>query len=312
MRKFPLQAKLTISSPDDIYEQEADRVADLVMSLPGPAVQPKPTGADSIPPCGKEEELGLPTYPSVATITPLVQRQEHTLEEEEDREEEAGITIHAKMRAGQGAEISSDLESRINSLQGGGQPLPEAVRAFFEPRFGQDFGEVRVHTDVQSADLAQKLQAQACTMGLHIFFGPGHFAPYSEAGRRLLSHELVHVMQQQGRAVVARTPDAPQFTAAARTQLLSAIERKINQINQVLMRGYRWDFESYRNGIIEVGFYNMRFSLARRNLYLLDLRGYLEALRPRVRHNQVPDPATHPSGARNYVTSPFELQWLLS
>lgn len=77
-----------------------------------------------------------------------------------------------------------------------GRPLDPATRAFFEPRFGQDFSHVRIHADAWAAESARAVNAHAYTVGSHIFMGPQQPAPESQAGRFLLAHELTHVVQQ--------------------------------------------------------------------------------------------------------------------
>jgi hypothetical protein len=67
-----------------------------------------------------------------------------------------------------------------------------------EPRFGHDFSRVRVHTDAQAAESARQVNALAFTVGRHIVFGEGRYAPAAEEGNRLLAHELAHVVQQRG------------------------------------------------------------------------------------------------------------------
>jgi hypothetical protein len=94
------------------------------------------------------------------------------------------------------AEGAADFESRIQSLRGGGQPVPESVRNFFEPRFGNDFSQVSVHTDMNAAETARAVNALAFTVGRDIVFGEGQYAPETESGKRLLAHELTHVLQQ--------------------------------------------------------------------------------------------------------------------
>ncbi len=83
-------------------------------------------------------------------------------------------------------------------LRDPGAPLDQAARAFFEPRFGHDFSQVRVHTDTRAAESAQAVNAQAYTVGGDIVFGAGQYSPRSESGRHLLGHELTHVVQQAG------------------------------------------------------------------------------------------------------------------
>jgi hypothetical protein len=82
-------------------------------------------------------------------------------------------------------------------LHSTGKPLDAATRAFMEPRFGHDFSEVRVHTDAKAAESAWATNALAYTVGKDVVFGVGQYAPTSDAGRRLMAHELTHVMQQR-------------------------------------------------------------------------------------------------------------------
>jgi hypothetical protein len=79
---------------------------------------------------------------------------------------------------------------------GPGQPLGPAERAFFEPRFGRDFGHIRIHAGGKAAESAGSVEALAYTSGRDIVFGEAQFAPGTDAGRRLLAHELTHVIQQ--------------------------------------------------------------------------------------------------------------------
>lgn len=85
-------------------------------------------------------------------------------------------------------------------LRSPGQPLDPAARALMEPRFGQDFSRVRVHTDDRAAQSAQAVGALAYTLGQEIVFGSGRYRPDTPAGRRLLAHELAHVTQQSPEA----------------------------------------------------------------------------------------------------------------
>lgn len=83
-------------------------------------------------------------------------------------------------------------------LRSPGKQLDAGTRSFMEPRFGQDFSQVRVHTDNKAADSARAVNARAYTVGQHVVFGPGEFAPDTTGGRHLLAHELTHTMQQDG------------------------------------------------------------------------------------------------------------------
>jgi hypothetical protein len=83
-------------------------------------------------------------------------------------------------------------------LRSPGHPLDAATRAFMEPRFGYDFGQVRVHTDAKAAASARSVNALGYTVGRHIVFGAKEYAPGTGDGLRLIAHELAHVVQQRG------------------------------------------------------------------------------------------------------------------
>src|SRR5262249_3948444 len=94
-------------------------------------------------------------------------------------------------------EGSSGVLSQHVSPRDAGEPLPAPTRAFFEPRFGWDFGPVRIHVGQRAAESAQAIGARAFTLGSDIVFGSGQYAPDSPEGRKLLAHELTHVVQQR-------------------------------------------------------------------------------------------------------------------
>jgi Domain of unknown function (DUF4157) len=86
----------------------------------------------------------------------------------------------------------------INDMLGSpGQPLDAATRAFMEPRFGHDFSQVRVHSGDRAAQSAEAVNALAYTVGRDVIFGAGRYAPETSEGRRLIAHELTHVVQQR-------------------------------------------------------------------------------------------------------------------
>lgn len=85
----------------------------------------------------------------------------------------------------------------LEVLRSPGKPLDANTRAFFEPRFGQDFSSVRVHDDARAAESASAVDALAYTVGRHIHFGSGQYDPSTTEGKKLLAHELTHVTQQR-------------------------------------------------------------------------------------------------------------------
>ena len=104
------------------------------------------------------------------------------------------------------ATATPDVRQVIDSP---GERLSATARADFEPRFGRDFSEVRVHRDAAAASSARVHAAQAYTVGSHVVFGAGRYAPESNAGRAILAHELSHVLQQREGGVAARIQRLP-------------------------------------------------------------------------------------------------------
>gem|GEM_PF-6190089 len=116
--------------------------------------------------------------------------------------------------------VPPGTEAAVRGLAGGGQPLPQSVRDFFEPRFGADFSQVRIHINGQASATARALQAQAFTFGPNLGFAPGYFKPESWEGRKLLAHELVHVIQQQGgKGLIQRAASADSRQIIIKTAL---------------------------------------------------------------------------------------------
>jgi len=198
-RRWGIQAKVAIGQPNDVYEQEADRVAEQVMGMSSAATPTVQRQAE-------EEELEeIQTKPVAETITPLVQRQEDLKEDEpiqakcEDCEAEEPLQRFAERTA----QAQPDLENRLNASQGGGSALPGEVRSFMEPRFGADFSKVRVHTGSEAVQMNRDLNAQAFTHGHNVYFGAGK-CPGTDA---LTAHELTHVVQQT--AAVQTKPSQP-------------------------------------------------------------------------------------------------------
>lgn len=94
----------------------------------------------------------------------------------------------------------------------GGEALPEQVRRDMEPRFGADFGAIRIHRDARAAQASRQLNAAAFTIGNRIHFGEGQWQPHSLAGRELIAHELTHAIQQ-GAAIQLRRSALPPVSA---------------------------------------------------------------------------------------------------
>lgn len=296
--KLIIQAKLEVGKAGDVYEQEADRVADNVIRMPDSLVQRQPQEKQeetarmkplvgSISPLVQrqseeeetpqakpfqrkvEEEEPVQAKPLAGVITPILQRQTEEEEpaqtkllqrqpEEEERAQtklvqrqteeemlqakllqrqadeketaqanllqrqtkEEEETAQAKSAAVTEPTVSPDVENSIQAMRGGGKPLPDDTRHFYETRMGYDLSGVRIHTDASAHDAATHLNAQAFTIKQDIFFGAGRYEPQTNSGKWLLAHELTHTVQQQPQPLLAsaKVGQAPMATATPSIQ----------------------------------------------------------------------------------------------
>ena len=137
-----------------------------------------------------EEEEELQAKPMISPIqrsliSPVVQRATHPVE----------LMLQRREAIASG-EASADLTSAINSSRGGGQSLEPGLQESMGQAIGADFSRVRIHTDSQSDQLNQSIQAKAFTTGQDVFFRQGEYQPGSRGGQELIAHELTHVVQQ--------------------------------------------------------------------------------------------------------------------
>ena len=205
-----IQTRLTVGPAGDRYEQEADRVAEQVVSGQWSVNRHQPAAAQSVQ--RQEEEEEVQTKPLAASITPLVQRQAAPEEEEVQTKSLPSTALRTgiQRRGDGGLPAGSDLEQRLAASRGDGSPLPAATREFMETRFGADFGGVRVHLGSEAARLSRSISAQAFTLGQDIYMSEGKYDPGTAAGQRLLAHELTHVVQQTGAGSTGNRPRAAQ------------------------------------------------------------------------------------------------------
>ena len=188
----PIQPKLTIGAANDRFEQEADQMADKVMGMPDDALR---NPAQPLTSLGPDRSIQRLCQDCEAQENPdEIQRM--PVGEEENQ-------LRAKTRSGSETSVPTHFASAIAGLNNGGMAMPGTDRAFFEPRFGKRFNQVKIHTGTQASQLASTINARAFTYGNHIVFGNGEYQPGSDAGKHLMAHELAHVVQQNGQ--VSRT-----------------------------------------------------------------------------------------------------------
>src|SRR6185436_452726 len=210
-----LPPKLTFGSPNDVYEKEADAAADKVLGT----LTPEPINFSP----GKN----------------IVSRKCAACEEEEK--------IHRK-------ESSSDSTSAAPSivhdvLSAGGRSMDSETRSFMELRFNYDFSNVKIHDNDLAAKSAGSINALAYTSGNNVVFNSGQYNTNSDSGKRLLAHELTHVVQRnsskekinskniiQRDLAVEPVVDAEPVDALSRRKMVGALEhnRKLHKDNELI------------------------------------------------------------------------------
>ncbi len=155
-----IQPKLEVGRPNDRFEQEADAVAEKVIS--GESQIQRKCAA-----CEEEDKVQM---------KPLVQLKDTSSES--------------------GKQVQPWIQQQIESSRGGGQPLPDETRTFMESGIGADFQNVNIHTSGEAVQMNRELGAKAFTVGNDIYFNTGQYSPETGEGKRLLAHELTHTVQQ--------------------------------------------------------------------------------------------------------------------
>ncbi len=197
---------LRVGRSDDPLEREADRVADQLLQQPA-------------------NQHGIAASTNNGTV----------LQTESAENNPAQMT---------NTHLNSDAQSVINSA-GAGMPLTNHIRSGFQTRFGRDFSNVRIHTDSAANRSADEFSARAYTLGTHIVFGQSEYSPESSSGRRLLAHELTHVVQQDGAAAPAIQREEKPFRWSAvprektSLQVENAYRRTRNQQAADAVKGCR-------------------------------------------------------------------------
>jgi hypothetical protein len=176
-RRFPIQRKLAIGVVDDPFESEANSIAEQVITV-----------SKRVDPIRETGQAGIRR--KCACEGSDVECAECRKERE-------------KIIQGKAADTTTSIEAPPivhQVLSSPGRPLDPATRGFFEPRFGFDFSQVRVHTGKKAEESAAAVNAVAYTVGSNVVFGTGRYLPSTSEGKRLMAHELTHVVQQRGLA----------------------------------------------------------------------------------------------------------------
>jgi len=232
------QAKLSVNKPGDSYEREADSVANAVVNNSSgiPVVQKKNISSiQRLSTPVEDEKLGTNDARMAkdkeiqekpiqrASAEPEkekmkgIQKKDEPMKEEEKmkgiqkkdepkKEEEDNVnTPSVQTKQDTATNVASNgVSSKIENSSGKGNSLSSKTMREMSSSFGVDFSDVRIHNDLEAADMNKELQAQAFTHGSDIYFNSGKFNPENSEGKFLLAHELTHVVQQTGNTKIKR------------------------------------------------------------------------------------------------------------
>jgi len=186
-----IQTKLEISHPGDIYEQEAEKIANNIMQKPN--------------------DKSLEYDSSSETI--------------ENRDDNECLKI-SKSSASNDIEIPEDFLHEMKNAAQDGISLDKETRTFMESRFGYDFSQIRIHTDEKASRSASNLGSIAYTNGIDIFFGSGQYRPQTREGKRLIAHELAHTIQQDIKTVRKKRASGGPYYGYSSARNQSTISRQ--------------------------------------------------------------------------------------
>jgi hypothetical protein len=209
----PVLPQLEVGRIDDPAEREAEATAEHIMRMPA--------GKDCCPACAAGEKCAAHPLIERGAKKPAIRRR--------------------PMGGAGGLPVAPELEPAVRRATAGGEALPQAVRASFEPRFGEELSHVRVHRDADASASASALDARAYTRGDHIAFASGRWAPGTAAGDRLIAHELTHVLQQDAGAAapVRRAPDDKDAVKRVTSSRVEAKQKHLISIENQLQRRVR-------------------------------------------------------------------------
>lgn len=233
-----IQTKLSVGRADDAFEHEADATADKIVAMPAPA--PAPLSPAAAPGSGIQAKAAEAPDPK-----PLKKEEE----KERLRKKEDGPIPTVRLKAADekeklrkksettATEAPSGFESQLSASQSGGSAMSAETRGYMEPRFASDFSGVKIHTDGAAVQMSKSVGAQAFTYQNHIYFNEGKYQPSAPEGRRLLAHELTHVLQQGGavqRKPVVGTTAPPSVQRGLFDSIGNAVSSAVSAVGSVV------------------------------------------------------------------------------
>ncbi|PWB24991.1 DUF4157 domain-containing protein [Flavobacterium sp. HTF] len=279
-----IQKKLKTGSVGDKYEVEADNVADKVVNHNPSSggllqskeqVQQKPV-SETISTVQskemKEEDKSVQKKPDKEEDKKVQKKsdkkeedktvqkkctdceKEEKVQKKEEKEEEKPVQKKAQNSE---TEIqNNELEGKLDSSKGGGTGLDKKTKREMESGFGNDFSNVKIHTDSSAVQMSQELGAQAFTNGNDVYFNEGKYNPGSKEGKHLLAHELTHTVQQTGAVQKSIDPNASasEDLEAARFQGEYRLEQAHDNLDYLAVGSKGEPVQKVQSGLLDLGY----------------------------------------------------------
>ncbi|MEM6717977.1 MAG: phage tail tip lysozyme [Bacteroidota bacterium] len=191
-----IQAKLAVGQSNDKYEKEADAMAEKIVTKSKTPRFISPTNN------------ALPTKNNAAS---------NSIQRKTEKEKEEEISEVQLKPSNTTQTPSSSFESKLKTSQGSGNPMTTPVKTEMEAGFGRNFSNVRIHTGSNAIQMSKDMGAKAFTNGNNIYFNSNRYNPNSASGKRLLAHELTHVVQQKSNSTVIQKDGDPAAATPATT-----------------------------------------------------------------------------------------------
>lgn len=230
-----VQARLQVGAVNDPLEHEADSMADKVMRMP---------------------------------TNGLIQRKCSSCEEEDKAMRKPLASFIQKKGEQGGIRASESVSNPILNSRGKGNNLSGNTKGFMESRFGTEFSNVNIHTGREATQLSQNLGAKAFTVGNDIYFNSGQYAPNTSEGKRLLAHELTHVVQQGSQEKIQRQEIPQELMSSSYVQSMTEQEL-IDRYDLIVSTLLQFNKSTSETAILEEELGRIGIELGRRRALVL-------------------------------------------
>ncbi|MWB94636.1 DUF4157 domain-containing protein [Flavobacterium sp. GA093] len=204
-------------------------------------------GKEEEKPVQKKEEKEEPIQAKCADC-----EKEDKVQKKDKKEEEK--PVQKKEKNSESEVHDTELEGKLHDSKGSGTGMDKKTKKEMESGFGNDFSNVKIHTDARAVQMSQELGAQAFTNGNDVYFNDGKYNPHSKEGKHLLAHELTHTVQQTGMVQKSVDPDASEDLEAARFQGDSKLEQTHDNLDYLATGAKGGPVQKVQSGLMDLSY----------------------------------------------------------